>query len=326
MSTAMTTVARGAATWFSRGNRRGRLGILLYHRVLAAPDFLRPDDPTAAEFDMQMVLVAAVFNVLPLGEAVERLTLGTLPPRALCITFDDGYADNLTLALPVLRRYGLPATFFVAAGYLDGGRMWNDGVIESIRGARGAELDLRSAGLDAYPIGDAAARRAAMRSVIGALKYLAPDVRESRTREIAAITGVRLPDDLMMTRAQLVALHTAGMEIGGHTLSHPILAKVDESIARAEIADGRKMLSEIVRSPVQLFAYPNGRPGTDYDGRHTRIVKALGFKAAVSTAGGSADGFADCYQLPRFSPWDRTPGRYVARVIDNYRRPATALA
>jgi peptidoglycan/xylan/chitin deacetylase (PgdA/CDA1 family) len=322
----MTMLARGAGTWLSRGNRRGRLGILLYHRVLTTPDFLRPDDPTAAEFDMQMALVAAVFNVLPLGEAVERLTRDALPPRALCITFDDGYADNFTLALPVLRRYGLPATFFVAAGYLDGGRMWNDGVIESVRGARGAELDLRSAGLDAYPIANAAARHAAMRAIIGALKYLAPDEREARTREIAAITGVRLPDDLMMTRAQLVALHADGMEVGGHTVSHPILSKVDDGVARAEIADGRKMLSEIVRAPVQLFAYPNGRPGTDYDGRHARIVKELGFKAAVSTAGGSADRFADRHQLPRFSPWDRTPWRYVARAIDNYRRPAAALA
>lgn len=313
------------STLSGRGNR-ARLTVLLYHRVLAMPDPLRPDDPTETQFDSQMASVAAVFNVLPLGDAVERLGNGGLPPRALSITFDDGYADNFTLALPILQRHGLVATFFVAAGYLDGGRMWNDSVIESVRQASGNELDLRPAGLSAYAVTGMAARRAAMTEIIRALKYLPPREREARAKEIADIAGAVLPGDLMMTRAQLSALHAAGMEIGGHTVWHPILSKVNDDVARTEIADGREMLSKIVRAPVRLFAYPNGRPGMDYDGRHARIVRDLGFAAAVSTATGSADRFADRHQLPRFSPWDRTPGRYVARVIDNYRRPASALA
>ena len=72
-----------------------------------------------------------------------RLQQGRLPPRALAITFDDGYADNRTVAAPLLERHGLPCTFFVATGFLDGGRMWNDTLIETVRRAPGQTLDLR---------------------------------------------------------------------------------------------------------------------------------------------------------------------------------------
>ena len=80
-------------------------------------------------FEAQMRVVAENFVPLPLSEAVDRLMIGELPPRAACVTFDDGYIDNVELALPILQSHGLSATFFVATGYLDGGWMWNDKVI-----------------------------------------------------------------------------------------------------------------------------------------------------------------------------------------------------
>src|SRR5579872_3493180 len=101
--------------------RRPRLSVLIYHRVLAHGDPLRPTEPTAIEFEARMQWVKAHFNVLPLGAAVTGLKSGRLPDRPLSITFDDGYADNHDLAWPILRRLGLAATFFVATGYLDGG-------------------------------------------------------------------------------------------------------------------------------------------------------------------------------------------------------------
>src|ERR1044071_7430526 len=77
-----------------------------------------------------------------------------LPKRALSITFDDGYADNYNVAAPILLRLGLAATFFVATGFLDGGCMFNDVVIEALRCAGGAELDLDDLGLGRHPLGD----------------------------------------------------------------------------------------------------------------------------------------------------------------------------
>ncbi len=131
---------------------RSRLTILIFHRVLARPDPLFPDEVDAAAFEARMRWVKDWFNVLPLGDAVQRLRDGRLPERPLAITFDDGYADNAKIAAPILLRLGLPATFFIATGFLDGGCMWNDTVIEAVRAAKGPVLDLAPLGLGAHPV------------------------------------------------------------------------------------------------------------------------------------------------------------------------------
>ena len=120
----------------SPGGARARLSVLIFHRVLPEPDPLFPDEMHARRFDVLCGWLTSWFKVLPLDEAVARLKAGTLPARAVCITFDDGYADNHHVALPILRRHGLVATFFIATGFLDGGRMWNDTVIEAIRACK----------------------------------------------------------------------------------------------------------------------------------------------------------------------------------------------
>ena len=118
------------------------LTILTYHRVMPAPNALRPGEAHAEMFDRQMAFLARYFSVMPLDEAVTAIQDGTLPKRACCITFDDGYADNLTVAQPILARHRLPATVFVATAYIDGGRMFNDSVIELVGNIAGTVLDL----------------------------------------------------------------------------------------------------------------------------------------------------------------------------------------
>ena len=120
----------------SQGGNKGRLSVFIFHRVLREPDPLLNWDPDAARFRQLMVWVTECFNILPLDEAVRRLSERSLPPRAASITFDDGYADNFHIARPILESLGLTATFFIATGYLDGGIMWNDKVIEAIRHCR----------------------------------------------------------------------------------------------------------------------------------------------------------------------------------------------
>jgi peptidoglycan/xylan/chitin deacetylase (PgdA/CDA1 family) len=87
--------------------------IFTYHRVLERPDPLLPDEPDAALFEQQASWLAQFCNVLSMTDAVRRLAAGTLPARAACITFDDGYANNHDVAMPILRRLGLPATVYV---------------------------------------------------------------------------------------------------------------------------------------------------------------------------------------------------------------------
>lgn len=311
----MSRLLRWAASLASPAGPRARLAILIFHRVLPQPDALLEEEPDAARFDWQMRVLAEHFNVLPLGEASARLAAGTLPARAVAITFDDGYADNAAVALPILQRHGLTATFFVSTGYLGGGMMFNDRIIEALRRAPGPALELSAHGLGCHPVGSVGERRRAVAAVIRAIKHRPPEERSRLADAVVEACGVSLPDDLMMRPEQVRELHRAGMEVGGHTVSHPILAKLPADAARAEIAQGRAALEAIIGDRVNLFAYPNGRPGQDYLPEHVKMVAGMGFSAAVSTRWGAAGGGSPQFELPRFTPWDRTPARFAARLI-----------
>jgi peptidoglycan/xylan/chitin deacetylase (PgdA/CDA1 family) len=297
------------------------LSILIYHRIVAEPDSLVPDEVSAKEFDWHMKVLARWFNVLPLCEGAARLREGSLPARAACVTFDDGYADNVTVALPILRSRGVPATFFLATGFIDGGRMWNDTVIETVRAAPGNALDARPLGLDTLDIGTLDMRRKAVPKLLEALKYLPLEERQQRVDELSSAVSTLLPSGLMMTSDAVRSLHASGMGIGAHTVNHPILANVAPERARKEILDSKIFLESLTGSSVSLFAYPNGKPGLDYRSEHVQLVKDLGFDAAVSTAHGVAGAASDLFQLPRFTPWDRTPGRFLLRLVQNAFHP-----
>jgi len=302
------------------------LSVLAYHRVLPAPDALRPGEPCAADFESRMGWIKANFNVLPLREAVRALREDRLPRRALCITFDDGYADNHAIALPILQRLGLPATFFVATGFLDGGCMFNDLVIEAVRHATQPDLRLEDLGLGHHRLGSEEQRVHTIGRVLSSLKYFQPDRRHKVALEVARRAGAPVPTDLMMTSAQVRSLHEAGMTIGAHTVNHPILAEVTEKQARDEMAQGRACLERITGAPVRLFAYPNGTPLRDYRREHAELARELGFEAAVSCAWGAARPGDDPYQLPRFTPWDRGHLRFGLRLARNAMRSGYACA
>lgn len=292
----------------SPGGQDARLSVLIFHRVLRQPDPLFPDEADAERFTQLCRWVRQWFNVLPLQQAITRLREGSLPPRALAISFDDGYADNHDVALPILQAAGLNATFFVATGFLNGGRMWNDTLIEAVRATRLPMLNLRDAGipgLDTLPLQTLEQRRAAVASLIRSCRYLPPAQRQQAVQAVAKAADAALPDDLMMCDDKLRALHRAGMGVGGHTVNHPILARLAPAEARQEIEQGKASLEQILQHPVSLFAYPNGRPDEDYRAEHAQMVREAGFEAAVSTAWGSARRDSDLFQLPRFTPWDR---------------------
>jgi peptidoglycan/xylan/chitin deacetylase (PgdA/CDA1 family) len=318
MNPAVRLLASAGVHLAARGLARGRLSILIYHRVLPQPDAINTWDVTAAEFDAQMRQLAAHFAPLPLEEAVERLGRDALPRGAVCVTFDDGYADNVNVALPILQRHAVPATFFIATGYLNGGRMWNDTVGEAVRAAHGAQLDLADLGLGVLPLGDGAARRGSIVRILDAIKHRPPREREAAVRRIVDKVGQPLRDDLMMSDAQVIALRRAGMAVGAHTRSHPILSKLDATDVREEIESSRRYLCELLREPITLFAYPNGKPCVDYRAEHVRMVREAGFRAAVSTAHGVARPGSDRYQLPRQGPWDRNPLTFSLRLATSY--------
>ena len=299
---------------------RTAVSILLFHRIPVNPDPLFPYEVCASSFRAKLNVMRRMFNIISLSEAVNGLYGGGLPARAAVITFDDGYRDNFEVALPILKALGVPATFFIATDFLDGGCMWNDSIIESFRAFRGDRIDLETLGMGCLRTDSNEARRGAIESLLERIKYLPEGRRSELVGRVSTLAKVSPPDSLMMTQSQVRDLHAAGMTIGAHTRSHPILALEDSLRSEREICGSRTELESIIDAPVAFFAYPNGRPGKDYESRHVSQVKAAGFSAAVSTATGVCVEGGDRFQLPRFTPWDRSPTRFALRLLLSRKR------
>lgn len=298
--------------------------VLTYHRVLDDPDPLHPAVCHRDRFAGQLRWLRRGFNVVPLAEAVQRAQDGSLPARAVCITFDDGYRDNHDNALPMLQAAGLPATFFVATGYLNDGVMWNDQVFEAVRRRPAGDWDLTGIGLGLRRVDGLDGRRRLAQEIIVHLKHQHPDRRADSARAVYEQGGGGL-DRIMMTDAEVRALADAGMAIGGHTVTHPILTSLDDERARQEIADGRRALQDIAGQAVTLFAYPNGKPGGDYDARHARMASEAGFEAAFSTQWGYAGPGAPPFEQPRVGLEYERGWRFAAKLAKAFFEPPQAV-
>lgn len=299
----------------ARGAAAGRICVISYHRVLEHADPLLAPEPDLATFRWHMALLARCFNVLPLRDALAALDAGRVPPRAVCITFDDGYRSTHDLALPVLREFALPATVFVTSGYVDQGNMWNDRIIESVQALPDGHLDLSALDLGAYSLHSLGDRLTTIGQLTERSKYMSPAGRQAVIEHLAALAGPGVSTELMLTSEMLVNLDRHGIEIGAHTVSHPILTSLDDDSARAEIVNGKHALEAILGKPVRLFAYPNGKEGKDFDARHAAMAREAGFDAAFTTAVGAVDRNSLRYQLPRSRPWDQTPLMFGLRLL-----------
>jgi peptidoglycan/xylan/chitin deacetylase (PgdA/CDA1 family) len=267
-----------------------------------------------AAFRWQMKVLADCFNVLPLDEGLDALAQGNMPPRAVCITFDDGYRSTHDLALPVLREFGFPATVFVTTGHVGSSNMWNDRILESLRTLDAEHLDLSDAGLGSYAVGSLAERRETVALLTERAKYLAPELRHELVERLDRLAGTR-QTGLMLTDDMIRNMAREGVEIGAHTISHPILAKLNDESASFEIAESKRQLEAITGKPVRYFAYPNGKPGIDFHERHMAMAREIGFSAAFSTAMGAAGRQHDRFALPRSRPWDTTRPFYISRML-----------
>ena len=293
---------------------RNRLVVLAYHRVIPEFDPLFPEQTTAEDFEKHLMVLSRYFRVFTLSDAISMLDRKELPARSVVITFDDGYEDNATVALPLLDQLGLKATFFIATKFIGGDLMWNDKIIEAIRNCERETVNLSRIGLGNVAIDDSTSRRMVIDSLIRLLKHMPEPKRSECAQEIIDETGSILPKRLMMSENQLRLLTKSGMEIGAHTVSHPILAKQNDSDAEWEISESRKFLSNLLDVSISSFAYPNGRFGTDYNEVHVNFARKAGFDVAASTRNGSVRFSSNRYELPRYGVWDKSSFKFAARL------------
>ncbi|MBL8331304.1 MAG: polysaccharide deacetylase family protein [Rubrivivax sp.] len=272
----------------------GAWAIVMYHRVIDDP----AQDPFQLgmcvmrdRFERQIRYLRSTFNILTVSEAMRRLDLGEpLPERALSVTFDDGYLDNLTRALPVMQRYDVPFSVYVPTGGLEEGTMlWWDRVVALLAGTRRFELDLRDVGLalQSEPLSLRGVTAAANAERV--LDLLWSLDRPECERCIALLEQVLGPVDGRATRAERLSpeqvreLRRQGVEIGAHSVTHPNLALADEATARSEMLQSRRTLESLLQEPVSGFAYPGGRLQTTAQ----RLSRELGFSYALATLPGT---------------------------------------
>lgn len=315
----MRALVRAASSIVSSRGVSARLLILFYHRVHRVADPLRPCDVDADTFSWQMEVLSRYFTPLTLENAMALLRRGELPANAVCVTFDDGYADNVAVALPILQSKAVPATFFLTTGFFGHGCMWNDRVIELLRNVETKKLSLLNLGLGEYEITSTATRLNMVNSVLRKLKHLPLEERNTQVQRLENELNVDVSYFPMMREDQVSVLIKEGMGVGAHTINHPILSKISLDEARWEIESGKQQLETLTGKEVSLFAYPNGVPGQDYEAEHVGLVKAAGFDAAFSTAWAAAQHTDNFFQMPRVAPWDNTRLRFYLRLVRSYR-------
>jgi peptidoglycan/xylan/chitin deacetylase (PgdA/CDA1 family) len=281
--------------------------VLRYHAITpdarevpyATPEICLP----AGAFRVQMAFVKRAYTVVPLDEFVDRIGRGaTLPPRALAITFDDGYADNHRLAFPVLQRLGLPATVYLATGSLGTGPpLWMSAVRALVLAAPAGELAVP--GLAPVTLGPAGQRGQIARSLTRALVPLAAAERRARLAAAAAACGVdpaRVLAGTMLDWDDVRELARAGWTIGAHTATHVNVALAPPEEAAAEVAASRDAIAAATGAAPVHFAYPNtGGAHRYFHAATAAILARLGFRSAVTSAPGLVRPGADPFALPR---------------------------
>jgi peptidoglycan/xylan/chitin deacetylase (PgdA/CDA1 family) len=287
--------------------QRVRGVVLRYHALTdgqdevlyAAPDICLP----VGVFRLQMAFVQRAYQVVSLDELVDVLERGAqLPPRALVITFDDGYADNHRLGLPVLRALGLPATVYVATGAVDGGSpFWVAAARALALRAPGDVLEVP--GQPSIPLGPAARREVAAKTLTRALVPLRSDARAKLLSQAAAAAGLDLDSVLagtMLTWNQIRELHAAGWTIGAHTVTHANVALATPEDAETDIIGSRDALAAALGTSVDHFCYPNSGGQHRYVSPGViEILRRHRFRSATTSRPGALRPDADRFQLPR---------------------------
>jgi peptidoglycan/xylan/chitin deacetylase (PgdA/CDA1 family) len=278
-----------------------RLLVLGWHNV--GSTWLFPSCPGAGPRGMerQLRFLRRSTNVVDLRQALEALATGRpLPARAVAITFDDGYRDQLELAAPMLERLGLPATFFLIPGVLSRTvRPWWELIAWAFMRATRDPVAWEGTTM---ALGTPAERRAALLAVIERLKRRAGAAREAALEEL---TGALAPagdppdDQLFLDWDGARRLARGRLTVASHTYHHGILSQEDEQAQQDDLLVSRQQLERELGVPVDLLAYPNGRLG-DYDQMTMAAARQAGYTHAITTMPGWNRPSTPPYEVLRF--------------------------
>lgn len=275
-------------SWLRGASDQPRLLVLGWHNVQGTWCFPSGPGRGVRGLHAQLRLLGRTTNPLSLGDALAALRSGRpLPPRAVALTFDDGYADNLDLAAPLLRRLNLPATFFLVPGLLSHtASAWWEVVAWAFRcaaAAPGVQWDGTY-----FPIASPEQRRDSLVLAGERLKRRGRQQRDDGVQALVALlepTGPAPGPGLFLDWQGARRLVEQGFDVGSHTMRHDILSEEPATAVVADLAQSRTLLERDLGVSVPLLAYPNGTE-RDYDDATVAAAQAAGFDFAVTTRDG----------------------------------------
>lgn len=311
--------ALGYFRLFAFLNRR-KIAILLYHGVSGRDAFpgienYQGKHVRASLFRRHLAFLSRRYKVLPLPDVLHALRTGMpLPPYTVVITFDAGYENNVTEALPALRKEGIPAAFFLTTGYIGTDRsLWVDQLEQTLNDTDNTQVFVRFAlKRETIRLGTDEERREADRLIRWFCKQLTDEEKKTWLKAFFAENGIEPPkargDYRFMTWGQARELHAAGMTVGSHTLTHAIVTRLTAAEMEREIANARAACEDHLGVPCEAFAYPNGRPG-DFNKDSNALLRRLGFSCGLTTLHGLNRADANLYALRRVGVSDQTSVR-----------------
>jgi peptidoglycan/xylan/chitin deacetylase (PgdA/CDA1 family) len=311
--------------------RAGAL-VLGYHGVSLETQELFDSQTLLANLEGQIIYLSKYLRPVSLEAIVASLTRGEAPPAAsFAVTFDDGLLNNVTLAIPLLHKLGMSATFFVPSGLVGSQRdLWIASLTEVIRSWPGEQLPAEPGLWPGLPLRNERERYIALFRVKLALKTHEAKREEILSRLAGRSLAIARPADenRVVNAEQLRKMTGPGLSVGAHSRNHPILSGLDPVEARNEISGSRSDLEGLTGTRVLDFAYPNGR-FTDFNDTTRRLVAEAGFRCAVTTEPGAIVPGDDVLALRRCLP-ENVPAFLAAfdlliRVWKDRRRPADGV-
>jgi len=307
--------------------RRGRAVVLMYHRVLPsavlASDLIQPGMVVSRDtFQRQAAYLKKKWTVLPLAELIARLQNGRGIDGCCAITFDDGWKDTFDHAFPVLGALNLPATVFLATGFVGTDRWFWPEVLAALLRKRPLDAADRADPVLAECFAEAGSKKMSgdfLETAIQCLRRRSAAERQEVLDRLAASRGNLPPvQRLSLNWAEAAQMKQSGLIcFGAHTVNHEILDQLPLPQAEAEIAASRRDLEQHLGISPMLFAYPNG----NWNPALQALVQKHGFAGAVTTRRGWVDAATDLLAMPRIGlhqDISRTPFRLAARIHMKY--------
>ncbi|HUF70779.1 MAG TPA: polysaccharide deacetylase family protein [Longimicrobiales bacterium] len=294
-------------------NRR-KLVVVVYHGVVAEPP--AEDTPDwhlvpIRHFTRQIDWLRRHYDIVDLDSGLARLERNALDRPTACITFDDGYRNNRTVALPILAQHNAPATIFLVTGMIGTDRLlWTVALETAFRRSTLNRIDLGVIGLGLRSLEKHADRQATASAVVRALKTLTPRSRNPILAWLHTSLGGGTdnpPDEFrMMDWDDVRTMEATGLiAFGAHTANHEIVARLDDVELDVEIGQSVADIRANVRRPSRTFAYPNGGPN-DFDPRSAGVLERLGARWALTTIAGLNSPGTDPFRIRRITVENHT--------------------